>query len=694
MPWENLYPFTAIVGQERMKLALLLNAVCPQIGGVLIRGQKGTAKSTLVRSLSVILPEIEVVEGCPFSCDPNDPATLCEQCRNILTKTGSLPVVRRRVQVVDLPIGATEDRVVGTIDLERAIKEGKKCFEPGLLARAHRGILYIDEVNLLNDHIVDIILDAAASGVNIVEREGVSYCHPARFILIGTMNPEEGELRPQLIDRFGMCVTVEGCIDPQKRVAIMSRREEFDRHPAAFLQKWEEKQDKIRQNIQRAIKRLPSVSISDELLSLCSKKAMEALVAGHRADIILQWASLALASFGDRIAVQPEDIETVAELVLFHRKRQSPPPPPQQDKNQPHDHDHHHDHQQPPRQGEENKSNQQPENSSNNNHQGSSSEKEEGQEQENTSAVGQESKPAQATLPFKEKVFQPGEPFKVRRFDLERDRKLRKGSGRRSRTKIATKAGRYVMSTMRRKNNDLAFDATLRAAAPYQSRRKRENVAIAIESSDIREKIREKKIGNFIIFTIDASGSMGANKRMSAAKGAILSLLMDAYQKRDKIGLVAFKGDKAEVILPPTSSIELGYKLMEDLPVGGKTPLTHGLLTAYQLIESQLRKDPFIYPLLVLITDGRSNVSLYGDKPMRESLKVAEIIGNDDRVRTLVVDVEKKGPLALGLSEKIAQQMGAKYFLLEDLRANILIEMVASEMVEIERNGGEGIIIS
>ncbi|MEW6380150.1 MAG: putative cobaltochelatase [bacterium] len=688
MSWENLYPFTAIVGQEKMKTALLLNAVCPQIGGVLIRGQKGTAKSTLVRSLSVLLPEIEVVEGCPFSCDPHDPVNLCEQCSRLLTQTGSLPSVRRKVQVVDLPIGTTEDRVVGTIDLERAIQEGKKCFEPGLLARAHRGILYIDEVNLLNDHIVDVILDAAASGVNIVEREGVSYCHPARFILVGTMNPEEGELRPQLIDRFGMCVTVEGCSDQKKRVAIMIRREGFDRNPADFLQEWEQEQEKTRQKIRRAINRLPSVTISEELLGLCSRLAMEAFVAGHRADIILRWASLALASFMERKAVQTEDIEAVADMVLFHRKRQvPPPPPPQQEQDQSHDHDHHdhHDHQdhKPQEEKEEETSSQQPENASHN-HQNSPSDEEEerGQENEHDDAPDQEQEPAPASAPLKERVFETGEPFRVKRFDLERDRKLRKGSGRRSRTKIATKSGRYVMSTMRRKNNDLALDATLRAAAPYQSRRRKENVAIAIESSDIREKIREKKIGNFIIFAIDASGSMGANKRMVAAKGAILSLLMDAYQKRDKVGLVAFKGDKAEVILPPTSSIELGYKLMEDLPAGGKTPLTHGLLTAYQLIETQLRKDPFIYPLLVLITDGRSNVSLYGDKPLGESLKAAEIIGEDDRVRTLVVDVEKKGFMSFGLSEKIARQMGAKYFLLEDLRASTLMEAVKGEMVD------------
>jgi len=679
MSWENrlVYPFAAIVGQERMKMALLLNAISPQIGGALIRGEKGTAKSTLVRGLSVLLPEIEVVEGCPYSCDPKDAPHLCEICQRRLKETGSLPAVKRRVRVVDLPIGATEDRVVGTLDLEYAIKQGKKRFEPGILAQAHRGILYIDEVNLLNDHIVDIILDAAAMGINIVEREGVSYSHPARFILVGTMNPEEGELRPQLMDRFGMCVTVEGCLEPHERASIILKREAFDQDPSAFSRQWEPEQEKIRRHLDHAIECLPSVSISDEMVNLCCRIAIESFVAGHRADLILRLASLALAAFNNKKQVDDDDVQSVADLVLFHRRRQPPPPP-----KQPETQEDQQEKENPEQQNMQENREQQEETRQNKNQQetreqdGDNQDRSEEQEEQN-----QQPSDGQGQKPESETVFSLGEPFAVKRFDLGRDRKLHKGSGRRSRTKTATKAGRYVMSTLRRKNNDLALDATLRAAAPYQSLRKREGVAVVIESSDIREKIREKKVGNFIIFAIDASGSMGANQRMIATKGAILSLLMDAYQKRDRVGLVAFRGDSAEVLLPPTSSIELGYKMLEDLPVGGKTPLTHGLATAYQVIEGYLRKDPFIFPLLILISDGRCNVSLYGGKPVAESLDIATMIHEDDRMRTMVIDVEKKGLITFGLSRELACRMGAAYYPLEDLRADTLVQAIQGEMV-------------
>ena len=274
----------------------------------------------------------------------------------------------------------------------------------------------------------------------------------------------------------------------------------------------------------------------------------------------------------------------------------------------------------------------------------------------------------------RETVLPVGDTFTVKKIQAERDRKQRKGSGRRSRTRTCSKVGRYIKSTMERKNNDLALDATLRAAAPYQKKRSHEHVALAIEQGDIREKIREKRVGNFIVFVVDASGSMGAGKRMIAVKGAILSLLLDAYQKRDKVSLVAFKEDRAETLLPPTSSIELAHRLLEELPTGGKTPLCHGISLGYQIIESHLRKDPDIYPLLVLISDGKTNVSYAGGKPFEEAVEMAMHIKDDDRFNSVVIDVERQGLISFGLARQLSSHMGARYFKIEDLRADLLVD--------------------
>ena len=318
------YPFAAIVGQEDMKRGLLLNAINPKLSGILIRGEKGTAKSTAVRALAELLPEIEVVEDCPFNCDPKDISHMCTGCKERLEKGEVLPVAIRKMKVVDLPVSATEDRVVGTLDIEKAIKKGEKHFEPGLLAKANRSILYVDEVNLLDDHIVDVLLDSAAMGVNTVEREGVSFSHPANFILVGTMNPEEGELRPQLLDRFGFCVNIIGITDPESRVQVIKRRAAFDENPETFAEQWEEEQNKIRQKITNAKEVLPKIVLSDEMLHLIAKISIEMGVDGHRADIIMMKSAKTMAAFNGREEVIEEDIRQSVDLVLLHRMRRKP----------------------------------------------------------------------------------------------------------------------------------------------------------------------------------------------------------------------------------------------------------------------------------------------------------------------------------------------------------------------------------
>jgi magnesium chelatase subunit I len=329
MSRHAIYPFAAIVGQEKMKEALILNIINPTLSGVLIRGEKGTAKSTAVRALAEILPAVEVVKDCPFQHGPTEPAEVCqecfrEECRRAMLDKLPVETVRRGIRVIELPVGATEDRVVGTMDLEHALKKGEKQVEPGILAAAHRGILYVDEVNLLDDHVVDVLLDSAAMGVNTIEREGVSFTHPARFTLVGTMNPEEGELRPQLLDRFGLCVNIEGIHDRDARVAIMERRTAFDEDPDSFCAQWQDDSRKVVEKIEKAIDLYPDVSIARELLFEIAGYCLEVGVDGHRGDIIMLKAAKTLAACNSRTQVVKEDINTAAELALPHRIRRQP----------------------------------------------------------------------------------------------------------------------------------------------------------------------------------------------------------------------------------------------------------------------------------------------------------------------------------------------------------------------------------
>lgn len=321
---QRNYPFSAIVGQESMKKGLMLNVINPRLSGILIRGEKGTAKSTAVRALAELLPEIEVVADCPYHCDPDQPLTHCPSCHERYEQGQTLPRAKRPMKVVNLPVSATEDRVVGTLDIEHAIKHGEKRFEPGVLAEANRGILYVDEVNLLDDHIVDVLLDAAAMGVNTVEREGVSFSHPAQFILVGTMNPEEGELRPQLLDRFGLCVTIEGIADPAKRVDVIKRRTYFEDNQDEFSAVWEEEQGKLRDKMVAAQQLLPKVSYDDQVLYNIADIAIQMGVDGHRADLVMLKAAKALAALNGREKVEPADISEVVELALMHRMRKKP----------------------------------------------------------------------------------------------------------------------------------------------------------------------------------------------------------------------------------------------------------------------------------------------------------------------------------------------------------------------------------
>lgn len=319
-----VYPFSAIVGQEEMKLALILNAIQPSIGGVLIRGEKGTAKSTAVRALAAVLPELTVVSDCPFSCPSDQPAAMCADCQARLERGEALPIALRRMRVVDLPINASEDRVVGTLDLEHALREGERRFEPGVLAEANRGILYVDEVNLLDDYVVDVLLDAAAMGVNIVEREGISFSHPARFMLVGTMNPEEGELRPQLTDRFGLCIDIASIHDVRQRVEIVERRERFETEPDAFLAEYAQEEQELRTRILRASQLERRVGVPRDVAELIALINIELDVDGHRGDIVMRRAAQTYAAYLGADEVTPEHVYTIAPMALAHRLKRLP----------------------------------------------------------------------------------------------------------------------------------------------------------------------------------------------------------------------------------------------------------------------------------------------------------------------------------------------------------------------------------
>ncbi|MEW6388607.1 MAG: magnesium chelatase subunit D family protein [Thermodesulfobacteriota bacterium] len=645
-----VYPFAALVGQELLKKALILNAVNPKLGGVLVRGEKGTAKSTAARGLAELLPPMPVVANCPFHCDPEQEEMMCDSCLERKAKGEALPVRLRPMPVVDLPLGTTEDRLLGTIDLEKAIKSGEKHFEPGLLAAANRGILYVDEVNLLDDHLVDVLLDAAAMGVNVVEREGISFSHPARFILVGTMNPEEGELRPQLLDRFGLCVEVSGLQNVPDRMAVVGRRLAYEEGPEEFAGKWQGEQEQLRQAIISARERLPQVKSSRDILRLITCVCLDQGVDGHRADIYMLKAAQTLAAYHGREEVDLEDVRQAAMLVLPHRLRRKPFGEAKMDQKILEESIRKHREEQekghlPPHAGVRPEAASSP---------------------EDAHRIG-------------EVTVAPGEPFPVKPLELPPDRAAKQVPGKRTRARSEDQTGRYVRPTLTRPSApDLALDATLRAAAPYQGIREKGNLALAITDPDLRYKVRERRIGRHILFVVDASGSMGADRRMAETKAAILSLLLDAYQKRERVGLVVFRGEDAKLALPFTNSIQTAQKYLQHLPTGGKTPLPHALHLAYDLIKKEKAKCPQDAFLLVLITDGKANISLGHRPPVTEAKELAVQIKSLG-VNALILDTERYWHEE-GCLVALSQILDCRRFSIDNLKAPEVVSRIGEAL--------------
>src|SRR5258708_7795072 len=493
-----------------MKLARIRNAMGPPLGGGLIRGEKGTGRSPAVRGLARLLPEHEVVEGCHFGCAATDLEGLCADCRSRFKAAGVLPTHKRRMRVVELPINSSEDRVVGTIDIEAALRTGTKRFEPGVLAEANRNILYVDEVNLLDDHIVDVLLDAAAMGVNVVEREGVSFAHPARFILVGTMNPEEGELRPQLLDRFGLCVDVEGIRDPDERVLIAERDAAFKRGDHEFTNEFAAADSNLSRALGEAIAAVKNVHLSRGHARLISSICVEAEVLGHRADVVIDHASRALAAYRRHASPNRDDIYDAAALALAHRARQ----PLRRDQ----------DETSSPEQGDEQEGSK-PSESESGDPQASESEASAESSAEATASAtdsGEQSAGSDQGMTTGGASGHQSSPhplatFNLKLLDLPRQRRVLQQGGKRSASQTADRRGRYVRAEPKAKVNDLAIDATVRAAAPMQKDRGRlEGERLKLERDDLRQKARERKAGNLIVFVLPPSPSMSPAHRLAA----------------------------------------------------------------------------------------------------------------------------------------------------------------------------------
>jgi len=609
------YPFSAIVGHDQLRLALLLCAVRPEIGGALIRGEKGTAKSTAVRGLAALLS----------------------------AATGNADA-----GLVEMPLGATEDRVIGSLDLQRVLRDGEHAFSPGLLARAHGGVLYVDEVNLLHDHLVDVLLDAAAMGRVHIERDGISHSHDARFVLIGTMNPEEGELRPQLLDRFGLTVDVHASRDVDVRVQVIRQRMAYEADPDAFAERYAEADAELAGRIAAARALVDDVVLPDNELRRIAALCAAFDVDGMRADLVVARTAAAHAAWRGANAVEEQDIRVAAELALPHRRRRDPFDDPGIDRDQLDEalaragvEDPQPDPEPDPPGGGQSANDVAP--------------------QTNSHSPKPSAPPTKPSAP-------PSKVFRTRALTVPG---VGEGApGRRSRARNAS--GKVVTAADAGDTSSgahgLHLFATLLSAAERAG-----DGPLRPRPDDIRRAIREGREGNLVIFVVDASGSMAARDRMAAVGGATLSLLRDAYQRRDKVAVITFRQRDARLLLPPTSSAHIAGRRLARFDTGGKTPLAEGLLAARELIVRERARDRARRPLVVVLTDGRATV---GPDPLgRSRIAAARLLA--EGAAAVVVDCETSH-VRLGLARQLARQLGAPTVRLEQLHADHLTRAVRS----------------
>ncbi|MDR2354422.1 MAG: VWA domain-containing protein [Deltaproteobacteria bacterium] len=637
-----IYPLSALVGQEDMVEALLILAVDPSIGGLLLVGEKGTAKSTAARALAELMPPI-LAYNCPFHCKPEDKLNLCPECTKKPPSISLIPPPFRTV-----PLGVTEERLLGGLDFEKTMLTGHPVLRAGILGEANNGLIYIDEVNLLDPGLAHLILDAASSGKVQMERDGFSYSHPAKVALLGSMNPEEGALGPQLSDRFAMSVQLKGEQSPEKRLEIIRRRLAFEKNPLLFRTQYAEASSFLTFKIQRARFNLHIAQISAEAFEVAAKLAAQARASGHRADLALAKAAKAKAVLDSPSEVRiigPEWVEKVAHFILPSRVRIA----------------------------EETRTLHTLSTEFITERPTESFEKPYILNAQEVPPDGEFFSPSDKTAL---KVYQVGENFEIITPKLPQEKGPKEQKGRRSYEESLKARGRAYRTTARRLGRPLSLSATLRAAAPHQRERAVElgesSYAfgkIILKPSDFREKVYRLKTGRLVIFVVDSSGSIGTLYRMEEAKAAAMSLLTDAYQKRDRVAIITFYGTIAELLLPPTNSPDLAGRLLTSLPSGGKTPMAQALILTHKLLKTERAKDPLLSPFVILMTDGRPNIPIDPEaNPWHEVLNFADILANDPKLHFLLIDTDRGAYNEFKLTKELAKRLHAPHLNLEDLR--------------------------